>query len=624
MANSKQAGSNVTNIEYSLGRCTTHCEQCFVNFGLYGSMKTRVLANQGWASALARAEGLAKKYPGTYKPPPKAERLDPAKVKTAADEEALQFRITEGSPWLYNFPSQSAWEPEYIAPYKARCATFDVIEGAEKLGPVPFFLRVSTMCDSANHPAEWLEKVKAAWGDYCFFNSCIYTLRRRKKSKNPERRRVLDVFHKLVVTTNPGNQRPPRFQPSEVRITDTKRQLREGEKWRRQTKLEGDPRGTMGKAGAEIDGDFFHPLTVTDIGLPELEKKIKFYRLRALPTILPRLETDRPVVITQMRFRGFDNMAEFARRYGLEMEIHTRRGPSTKKHPDGVMRKVDKLTRDNFGDLFTIIPHDEQGENEAWIRTPPAEGQRRNAHENAGDWSVYVYEDGWIRPQNLAQYNYADYVCDRIHGGCSHCGLCASLDGTGKTIQGVKFANPLNFIEREVDGKVKRRHLLPLTGIEGTGYLGVYTKDRARTKKKGPVKGPGFFAAKMQEMGWPVEVPTALRGWLKNPPEVPTIEEAQALVAEVAAYGRSGLIPGGEWLEDWNTYAHAEAAAALAYWAVLVHADDKHMNRKQAYDYADKILGAAQGEVDVLSGIEDLDLIWDGEGRWVDQFGPVR
>jgi len=318
MGNQKQDGSNCINVEYTTGRCQTGCEQCFVNFGQQGQATCKSIVNPEHAGLMKWLLAQKTEF-GRYKPPPTFK-----KGRLPRGHEWLTRKLTTGGVGMTNIPTMGAWSPWVVDKGRARNKKSQVVKGLERLGKFPFFLRVSSMSDSSWAPFEWLEAVQAAWGDQCFFNSAIRSIKRATKLYGVG---VMDRYHKLVVTANPGSQSLRKIRAQTSRLIDSDARKKESNKWARDHKAELSPAGSMGKPG-ERPRDFFHPQSLSDIGLGSYEDIIKFYRLRALPTVAPRFETDAPVVVTQMRFKGLDHAIEFCRRYGLNCEVRT---PLTKK-----------------------------------------------------------------------------------------------------------------------------------------------------------------------------------------------------------------------------------------------------------------------------------------------------
>jgi hypothetical protein len=674
MANEKQDGSNLINIEFSTGKCSTQCEQCFVNYGQQGQATCLNWSGPSFTGprqfARAEARRYAKAHPGQRPiyvlgdPPKKGDELLPAvkavpkrgraKRKPALravmqltksgtfntkDYQMLTWSVRPTSKGFWQIPVKVAREPWVVKAHLARCYMYDEVDGIEHLGPMPVFLRVSSMSDSSRAPAEWLRKVREAWGDQCFFNSAIRTLAWTMKPGNPQVA-VLDEYHKLVVTTNPGRQRPLKFMPRGIRVTPpgrgasaarekaTNDMRNELEKRRHRWVSEfGRVRDSMqGEPGEVKDFDFFHPKTLTQIGLGHLEDKVKFYRLRAFPTIKPRLKTDKPVVITQMRFKGFDNLAEFCRRYNLKLEFHV---PPEKLTQKGDLR-ASVLPRgliDHFSDIYTWVEDEKAERTEAWVSDD--KGLYDNDSLHAGEPTKFVYESSYFRPTELWRFNEEPYVCDRLRGGCAFCGLCASLDATGvhsSQIPGlegtdVPFCNELN--------RVKQGQLLPLRGAKNAGYIGVLSEKGVKVidpeGNKTEVIPGDFFATHMRGLNFALDTPAVFEGWEANPAgNVPLQpDECAAIFADVAAYLEKGAYADGYFCEGWNTHENAAASCGFAVWSLMVHAKLHGMDRDQTEEWIIGLMYNATDNRNVLAGADELWELWDDYAPVNDQFGPT-
>jgi hypothetical protein len=669
MANEKQDGSNLINIEYATGKCSTQCEQCFVNYGQQGMATCLNWSAPGFEGPRQYASSEARRYtrahpdsPPVYvpgRPPEKGEELLPKVKKVPArplveekpalgavkqltkggkyntlDYQLLKWAITQtGKPGFWQIPVKVAREPWVVKAHRARCYMYDEVEGIEHLGPMPVFLRVSSMSDSSRAPAEWIRKVKEAWGNQCFFNSAIRTLDWAKDDQVQSA--VLPEYHKLVVTTNPGIQRPPRFMPRNIRVMPPGRgastareksvdEMRKDlEKRRRRWTGEHDKvRGSMGKAKPK-PFDFFHPKTLSDIDLGHMERVIKFYRLRAFPTIRPRLETDLPVVLTQMRFKGFDNLAEFCRRYRLKLEFHI--------HPDKLTLKgelrskvLPRALTDHFSDIYTVKVDENAIRGgrpctEAWVSDEL--GLYDNDSPYAGKASRFVYESSYFRPIDLGFFNEEPYVCDRLRGGCAFCGLCASLDAQGPTIGDIPFCN--------LENRVKQGQLLPLPYGENAGYIGVLSRQGVKVTndegKKVEVIPGDFFATHMRGLGFALDTPAVFEGWEANPAgNVPLDPEgAAAVFADVAAYLEKGAYADGYFCEGWNTHENAAASCGFAVWSLMVNAKLHGMDRDEAETWIIGIMYDATDNRNVLAGADELWDLWDDYAPVNDQFGPT-
>jgi len=169
-----------------------------------------------------------------------------------------------------------------------------------------------------------------------------------------------------------------------------------------------DPPGAR-QAFASFDA----PKTLTDIGLQDQEHKVKFYRLRALPGVEPRIETDAPVVRTMLRFTGISDFCEFARRYGLELRYE-----GNSAH----VREVAKY----FGFQAQYVRRKEGEPNRIFLRGDVD----WNVSPHRGEWAEFNNIKTWWRMADSSMIDHLPFVCDSRYLGCKACGLCATLDGT--------------------------------------------------------------------------------------------------------------------------------------------------------------------------------------------------
>jgi hypothetical protein len=627
MANQKQDGSNCINSEYSTGACKTRCEQCFVNWGQQGLATCKAVVNPGHANQLQFAkDGGPPAYAAriaadqgalaAYNPPP----IIPPGKRLPPGREWLIAEITKDrSNGFVNVPTKSSWVDWAIKRHRAQCESFNEAEGAEQLGVLPFFLRVSSMSDSAWAPATWLRLVRDAWEEKCFFNSSINTLR---KVKGTPRATLFDEYHALVVTMNPGFQKLPPFRPQSHRALLKAERTAEREAWSRKHWRMLSPLDQMGTAGQTVKGDFLHPYSCTDIGLAHLERVIKFYRLRALPTIRGRFVGDTPpnapLVITQMRFKGLDHALEFVRRYDLHAEVRLPRDRFYKKNVKKLKAaSLPKSVVKQFRKYFKLIVDADLERPELHIWTD--ENDSRNGSPYAGQRSIYVFESSYWRPVNSEYFNDDAYVCDRIHGGCAHCGLCASLDGRGPTVGDVSFWNPEN--KTEGGGK-----MLPYPGIEGAGYIGSVGRQRWTTDNHGDrvlvPPGADFFAERMQALGVPLDTPLVAEklGWVANPRRPADPDECVSIFGNVARYVNKREF----FVEGWNTHENAAAATAYGVWSLMVYAAQTGIPDDELFLFVMNNVEAGAGDTPILDGVDDLWSMWDGYSPWLDQFGLIH
>lgn len=506
MANRKQDGSNILSWEYSTGVCPTQCEECFCNLGMQGQSVT--------ASFISPKNKEWQEYA-------KKERKRRGLSLPAS-------RITPTLKGLQNIPRSAALRESW---YKRRQRT--IRPAGYDVDCIPF-LRISSMSDCSYYPPEVIEHLRDTWGEYGFFNTAI-----RSFLKRPEN--VADRAHKVVVTTNPGRQK---IVAPGVR--------------NRQQVILASLAGSGGKYG------FLTPKTFTDVGYSHLEKKVKFYRLRAMPTIIPHIETDQPVVITQLRFRTLFDAAAWAKRYNVECRIE---GTLTQKIA-ALLKQTGAKVKIQNGQATRIF-----------LRTT----DRRNASDFAGDWSVYAFEDAWWRPDLSIQAwdwvdssGLTDFVCDRIHKACEACGLCANLDGTVRD-----WHNKLNLVDGE-----------PVPLKRGEAYYLYHFAPR-----ENPEMANEYYEDQL-ELVWDGEsiIPISKL-------------DAENLLAAVADY----LDPEVYTCDGWNTHEKvATLANAVAFSRLMQGASPEEVKK----------LFSDQG-VPIL-GIVDPETLLDGTSDFCNMFGEIK
>lgn len=506
MANRKLDGSNILSWEYSTGVCPTQCEECFCNLGMHGqSVPTAFISPSN------------KKWQEYAKKERRRRRLSSPATK-----------ITPSMKGLQNIPRSAALKESQ---YKRR---------QKKISPAGYdvecvpFLRIASMSDCSYYPPEVIEHLRNTWGDYCFFNTAI-----RSFLKRPEN--VVEGVHKIVVTTNPGRQKI----------------IAPGVKNRQQVILD-SLAGSGGKYG------FLTPKTFTDVGYPQLEEKVKFYRLRAIPTIIPRIETDQPVVITQLRFRTLFDAAAWAQRYRIDCRIE---GTLTQKNA-ALLEQTGAKVKIRNGHSTRL-----------YLRTK----DRRNASDFSGEWSIYGFEDAWWRPDlNVQAWDWndssglTDFVCDRIHKACEACGLCANLDGT---VRG--WHNRLNLVDGET---------VPL--VRGEAYYLYHFAPR-----ENPEMANEYYEDQLEQV-WDGESIIPI-GKL----------EAEDLLASIADY----LDPEVYTCDGWNTHEKVTTLANAIAFSRLMQGDSP--------EDVEELFAAHH--VPIL-GIVDTEALLDGTSDFCNLFGEIR
>lgn len=593
MSNQKQDGSNCINIEYTTGRCQTRCEQCFVNFGQQGQATCKSIVNPEHQELLKFLEEEAKTF-GRYTLPPKL----PRGTKAPKGHELLLRQLTADGKGMTNIPTMGAWDAWVVEKTNAEKKKYQTVKGLERFGLYPYFLRVSSMSDSSWAPFEWLRDVHRAWGDHCFFNSAIRSLKRAVGIYGVG---LMDHYHKLVVTVNPGAQALREIQPQISRFIDSEKRDRSATRWARENKVQLSAAGSMGNPGNR-PRDFFHPQTLGDIDLGGYEDIIKFYRLRALPTVQPRFETDSPVVVTQMRFKGLDHILEFCRRYRLNVEVHT---PVTKtgRIPKSVADPVE-IFKSKFGLVIPVVPDARLQAKQVYVWTDKRHAFNESPH--AGEASVFMWEGSFYLNIHPEAFDHMDYVCDRRHGSCKACGLCASLDGTQR--------ENTNWLNVSPEGELLR----PIPGPQGAFYLGDVSQMASNyfAEIQGEAVALSGFAelAGLEDFG----------GFYRNPQPPIEPDVAAGLLHAVSRYVDKELTIDSDFCESWNTHEESATTTAWAIWSLMVHAKAEGMSKAQAFDWISKIVADAAGPYDILDGIGDVWGMWDDDSDWTDQFGSTE
>jgi hypothetical protein len=289
--------------------------------------------------------------------------------------------------------------------------------------------------------------------------------------------------------------------------------------------------------------DFLHPLSLTDVGLQDCEERIKFYRLRCLPTIQGRWvnEPQAPVVITKMRFLSMAYLCEFAQRYRLNIEV-------TCPTNSGVKQAL------QFG---VIAKRGPQTKVLLWSK----KNDQRNASPRAGEASEFFQYMSQLRP--IGEFAEYPWVCDRYGGGCGMCGLCASLDGTEPG-----NANPLNPI------KPKPRAQGYVTQIgQAETWIDYYDKI---TNQFGPEM---FRNPSDDDLEWIVERLEECRDYCNNEDEI---------------------------VEGWDTWSTVETQLTYCCWAVLRAASQANWSEQRAIETVQSLLDRVGIAADMTQTCRDM------------------
>lgn len=526
--NRKQKGSNVMSAEAYMGRCPIQCEQCYVNFGKSGRASVSGLEDgSGDVSEATRAFALRHGWDGS------------------------KYKIWKrpATEWYDNGPRNILTETGYV---------------------IPAVLRISCLGDSSISPAPWCRDILSLWGDHCFFNSTIRAVKQRPKN-------LKEIFHKVVITVNGGYQRVFDHDGRKVMYSQENVDY-----------FYNKVIGTMDppSSGAAI-ADFMHPQTFSKIGLEEHEGKVKFYRLRSLATVIPRIKTDSPVVHTMMRFHGLWGVCEFARRYGMELRVES---------SDGFRVAVAK----KFGFDATKV---KKGGTRAFVRDLSDD----NTYENKSEESELVMRGGYYRA-SLDQVGHLKYVCDRIGKGCKGCGLCATLDGQ---------------YPGDVNPAMAEHGLLP-TPFKG-GYVDTMAPKAKRRRFRNPedtVLTVSDYAGSLNEDLFAEMLGEAIL--CANPDEACiTVEQSEEWIAntlwEVASY----CMANGYYVQGWDTHEDASVLMAYCFWCMLRKSHRGGMSPEDAWT---AICGFTR---DVTEGVDlyrfngDLMLMWNNEGPYIEMFGSI-
>jgi hypothetical protein len=544
MGNSKQAASNITSAEFYTSRCPVQCEMCFNNYGQTGSAVVHNITckkSKKWFE-YAKKNG--------WKPAPKKPTDDPSRLAGYSKASAIMVPRMPTVEWTRRGTEGQARQ------------SFVRLGAGKDQVHLPLINRVCSMSDASFAPEWWVKQLLDVWGDYCFFNSSIRALQLKPGYIKADR------FNRVVVTANPGHQTLPSVKPPHaaggIPVTELY--------------------GSMGKRG---DGDFLSPLTLTNIGLGEHEGLVKFYRLRALPTIQGRLETDAPVVITQMRFLGAAAIFEFARKYGLRCEIQTQHGS------DGA--KDAQYYESKHRGLVQLI----ERRGPTAIRMWDPRRSDDNVSPNRGEPSEFRISHSWYRVAP-GQFPHQPWVCDRAHQSCKACGLCATLDGTqkGQTNQ-FNVAQSGSGHEFVVAPVPDADYYLPLVDdeLDGGDYFA------------------GLFEHATGQTWYDV-------GWVRNAGQANVAPEDQIakMLGRCAEYlGQCEPVH-----ESWDTHETVLGLTGYCVWALVAHAKRRGLSPEAAGPAILAFIDEATGGIDVLSGVAGLDEIWAGTSPWCEQFGGAE
>jgi hypothetical protein len=418
-------------------------------------------------------------------------------------------------------------------------------------------------------PAAWCRDIKALWGSSCFFNSAIRAIKQKPGNLRG------DVFHKLVVTTNGGYQKV--YEHSDPRPSYA---IKNADYFFRKVYGTMDPPSV----GASYS-NFLDPQTLTTAGFAEYEDRIKFYRLRTLPTVVPLLETYKPVVHTMVRFKGVWNACEFARAYGMELEVDS---------ADGFRRAM----VEKFG--FRARKAAKGTHIRIRLRS------EYNAYQNQDEWTHLVHRKSYYRP-DPRQFEGFEYVCDRIYKGCKGCGLCATLDA--------QYEGDINPIMAEYGFEPK-----PFEGgyveerLPGSGRLYQNPEDKLRTVSDDAGSVNGSFFEEILDDIYLCANPNG---------ECIVVEQSEAWLERALWECGSYCLSNGYYVEDWDTHEDVGMLIAYCLWCMLRKARRGGMGPEEAWQAARGFAAMATDGAELFAANADLMLMWNNEGPYIEQFGTL-
>jgi hypothetical protein len=528
-ANRKQRGSNILSIEAYGGRCPVRCDQCYVNFGRAGRMKAGTTVNGDSETARRqRAYASSQGWDGSL------------------------YRI-----WMR--PSRGLYD---MGPRLVRVRTGLVL---------PSILRIPSMGDSSYSKSQWCRDVLEMWGAHCFFNTTIRAVKERPRN-------LLEVFHKAVVTTNGGRQKVWDFPTPRPR-----------ERIGEAHKMVDLVKGTMTPSNPRHNfANFLEPATLTDIGRADQEHKVKFYRVRCLPTVVPRIETDKPVVYTVMRFNGIWNACEFARRYGMELRYES---------ADGYRLAV----VEKFGFEATRVPGLKRARTSIRLR-----GDQRNSYPSADEWSVLETADSWLRVADKRQLGHLPYVCDRSGHDCKACGLCATLDGTEPDntspimlehgFAPVPFSSSYIEVPPRKVRNPEEEDLWPSEDYEDLGALN------------------GEFFADVLEDAF----------FCPNPGQECVLgEQSEEWITKALQSLQEYALQDVYFVESWNAHEHASTLLAYCFWALARKARRMGLSSYESWVAINRFAADATEGDPLFAPCSELMLVFDDAGPVVEMFGTI-
>jgi hypothetical protein len=550
------------------------------------------------------------------------------------------------------------------------------------------------MCDSSTAPEEWIKRIRDIWGDLCFFNSSAHALKRYPNNMKK------GLYHKVVVTANPGLQKvyagvdallayyPDRrdfiAEPkarevikimfpelSGKSLPELQDILVDGRKGYGKDAVAAIAMCVLGyktmKGSQDRPWHFYNPTLVEDINpaFRPYKDNVKFYRIRALPTIQPHVEkfAGHPVVYTVLRFKTVQQSLEFARKYNIETVVRTH-------------SKQDRFVTQFYANLpGTKISFEEPKEDER-SHIMMRDKRKVNGSPNRGQWSLLYNEKNFFRA-GKEQMDDMDYVCDRASKSCKACGLCATLDGTEPDWQNPRLAalgivpkkgraqmqyvanadgmpvatagvvgkwrgskkrydmtpvpKGLNWTQAEVDF-FKRTKKETGRGFRTQKELDNYLKSLAKASVKRAEKAAAAARRKnpsddyFGEVSDPMAVALSLLGYSgprRNPPDEMgrAIQISLRMVMDYIVQDPND--PENYWVESWNTHEDVGEIIARSFWHLMREAKSAGLPKAEAIAFARQFSFTSCGMDLFDSTMNELEGIYDNTSYWNEDFGPV-
>lgn len=687
MANMKTDDSGIITTEFYTGRCPVRCELCFTNFGQNGSsipFNYYSRGNQGifdYASCKTTQQRTKRKDgkldyvqrqlcgPGIGKGRNnKPRKWSPVVGVDANTGQEVTFRANMDKnafkrvlkplgddPGLYNIPKI----PEL--PWYHRVLATRTYNGQW----LPSILRVNSMSDSSVAPSEWIAAIRELWGDDCFFNSNIHAIKAYPANLKA------GLYHKMVITANPGLQQlypgleryldhyPTKEEvASDSIIIEIARELYQGLKYAPRGDVEeyiislpwDEIKGlvTIALGADTMKGEkerawhFYKPARLMDLQpeYEQFEQNIKFYRVRALPTIQPDVAkfNDVPVVYTVLRFKTVLQVLEFASKYNIDVEC------------------VIKNRKDAIVCEWFNVPYREAETNESTMIALKSDDPLNHSPKR-GQWTELTFSHNFFR-STKEQMDQLEYVCDRAGKSCKACGLCATLDGTESGWENPVLAqldiHPKRFSQQSSFVCDSNGEPVPTAGVTSKTDMTPVPKGIGRSREE-----MDFFYGPGERKYWDIKTLTAALKQKKrqakrrhNPQENagnPAVAYMAVLdnLREDASRHRNpddwgdlliqsldnslkivvdyGAQSDGEeyWWQGWNTHEEVASLVAYVFWWLMVLAHDEGLDEAAAVEAAIEFSYDACGMNLFDSDLEELALMYFDRSYWTDQYGST-